>query len=362
MRACKDFCVNGEKEGMIMEKEKLRCRILSNLVLFYVFFGICLGFGYATLNRYDLRDTGVRDSRAYLKMMDFNKDVSPPYRYRVLTPSIAGIIKKGLSHIPLGTWNKSFLSLLIVNSFFMALAACILGRIALLVTRDRHVSILAPFMYLTAWPAVNQHLCALVEAGEAFFFIMLIYLTCRNKWWVTPIVICIGILGKETLAVFGICYLMTYYAFQRIVEKRKSFSPIIFIVINILVAIATIQIVRTLIGGGVLQSRELSINLDLLLLTPRGIFECISSHHLVYVFFVLLPIGLMGLKHIPRGFLVSSLLTGLFVLVCGGYAHVGGSVDRSLFNVLGPVFAISCAVSLVWVCQYVGGVANTNSL
>jgi hypothetical protein len=348
---------------MVMAKKKVGFQIFSNLILFYVFFGICLGLGYATVNRYDLRDTGVRDSRAYFEMADFSyAEMSPPYRYRVLTPSLAGVIQKGLSYVPLGTWSKVAFSFLIVNSFFMALAACILGRIALLVTGDQFVSILAPFVYLTAWPVVNLHLCGLVEAGEAFFFVTLIYLTLRNSWWATPIVICIGILAKETLAVFGIFYLIAYYVFQRIVEKRESSAPIIFIVINVLVAAATIQLVRTLIGGEVLQSRELSLNLDLVLRTPLGIFECISSHQLIYGLFVLLPIGLMGLKHIPRVFVVSSFLTGLFALVCGGYAHVGGSVDRSLFNVLGPVLAIAGAVFLVRVCQYVGGIARPNSL
>jgi hypothetical protein len=63
-----------------------------------------------------------------------------------------------------------------------------------------------------------------------------------------------------------------------------------------------------------------------------------------YAFIWLLPLGVWRLNRLPRPWVAASAATGLFALVLGGYADLGGTVNRPFFNVVGPMLSLSVAI------------------
>ena len=72
-------------------------KAIKNCVLWLVFFFICLGLGYPTLNRYDPRNTGgLSDTTTYYQLaVEGPANADAQNRYRLLIPllarSVAGV-------------------------------------------------------------------------------------------------------------------------------------------------------------------------------------------------------------------------------------------------------------------------------
>src|SRR2546428_4465600 len=86
----------------------------KTVLLWFLFFLICFGLGYPTLNRYDPRSApGTGDSGVYYRLVTEKPQESMGFRgYRLLVPSVA----KPFYHLAagrVGTWDPVFFSLLI---------------------------------------------------------------------------------------------------------------------------------------------------------------------------------------------------------------------------------------------------------
>ena len=136
----------------------------TSLWLCFLFSLTCFSLGYATLNRYDPSLTrGVGDSQQYFLMTKFDySEVASPYRFRVLTPTLAGLLVPILSRLPHHSWNVTSLALLMINSLFVSLSAIILFQLTTQVGGSGPTALIASFLYITCFPVPNGHLAGLV--------------------------------------------------------------------------------------------------------------------------------------------------------------------------------------------------------
>src|ERR1700690_1273113 len=103
-------------------------RLERSILLYGVFFLICLGLGYPTLNRYDPRKL-IPDAGTYSKLAtDGPGAVTGPFRFRVLEPWLARPLYR-LADGHVGSWDPLLLAFLGVNSCFVAGTALLITRI-----------------------------------------------------------------------------------------------------------------------------------------------------------------------------------------------------------------------------------------
>src|SRR3954464_9518030 len=118
---------------------------LHMALLWAMFYLVCLGLGYPTLNRYDpAKIAGTVDAQEYRHAVLGDTPPDNHVRYRVLVPYLARpIYRLAAGHI--GTWDPIWFSMLIVNSAFVAAAALMLTRLAAAVGLSAGSGLLAAF-------------------------------------------------------------------------------------------------------------------------------------------------------------------------------------------------------------------------
>ena len=97
-------------------------------LLFALFFSICCGLGYPSLNRVDWRQAeGLADVSAYADLVTSppTPDLGQHMQFRVLVPYLARPIYR-VAKGRIGTWDPIMLGLLVVDSFFTAWTALLL--------------------------------------------------------------------------------------------------------------------------------------------------------------------------------------------------------------------------------------------
>jgi hypothetical protein len=329
-------------------------------VLYFIFMSICFGLGYAAINRYDPRTTGISDTSAYHNMTQFNYDPQetlPPWRFRPLIPTLAGGLLKIVSQFNLHSWNPVFFCLLIVNSFFVSFTCLMLIEITRSLKLGNAAALLSPFLYLSSYSMVNYHMAGLVESGEAFFITAIILALLKEKWFLIPVLFGIGAFAKEGVVVFGLAYAVGWWLFQCFTKNPRCRSLPVYIIIAAIVGAITIQAIRSIIGGPLFERHAPSLNR--LLRIPHFLFRpvYINIKDLLYALSYLLPVGLIGLKKIPLGFVVASLVSGLTVVMAGAYSEA--VVGRALFDTIGPLLTISCSTLL---CNMLGNSSQPTGL
>ena len=118
-------------------------KLLIDSLLVSFFFLICMGLGYAVLNRFDpLSLTALEDLKAYGNIVENGisswEESAPGIRHRVLVPFISHIIY-GITP-PIGSWNMVNFSALIVNSLFTSFSALTILKISYKITNKQLIS------------------------------------------------------------------------------------------------------------------------------------------------------------------------------------------------------------------------------
>src|SRR5271168_2880676 len=160
------------------------------LLLSVLFFFICLGLGYPILNRIDWRQApgGLADVLTYADLVtapptpDFDRHIE----FRVLVPYLARpIYWFAKNHI--GTWDPIMFGLLVVNSFFVALTVTLLLVVVQRQLGSYAVALGAALIYLLNFAVPNLRLAGMIDAGEAFFLMALIWSLFKEDYWMLPI-------------------------------------------------------------------------------------------------------------------------------------------------------------------------------
>lgn len=319
---------------------------IHQLGLWLLFSVVCFSLGYATLNRYDpSRTEGVGDSEYYFQMTrSESSEVLAPYRFRILTPTLAGLVLPVVSRLPLHSWNTTSLSLLIVNSLFVSLSALLLFQITRGIGGSGPAALVASFLYLTCFPIPNGHLAGLVDAGEGFVLLALFRIVLfAPVWWCVP-TLALAATAKESALLFGSVILVTTWLATRgsAPPERRLTLPVV--AASIAAGIAVLWLVRNVVGGSAYSLHSFST--ARLLGLGGELLACLKSRSVIYSFLFLLPVGAMGLKWIPRPFLAASAAAGAAAYLAGAYAGITENVARPLFNTVGPVLSIGAALVL----------------
>src|SRR3984885_6015882 len=172
------------------------------LLLFLIFFFICCGLGYPVLNRIDWRQGpgGLDDVVIYAGLVTTapKPDLNEHMQYRVLVPYLARpIYRMAKNHV--GTWDPIMFGLLVVNSFFVALTVTLLVIVVQRQLGSYVVALGSALIYLLNFAVPNLRLAGMIDAGEAFFLMVVVWSLFREEGYRTlPIWAALGATEKES--------------------------------------------------------------------------------------------------------------------------------------------------------------------
>ena len=311
-------------------------------VLFAVFAVASFSFGYQTLNRFDVRHAGG-DPQAYYNMVQSDyAHAEPPFRFRVLVPGLASFVYRAVPSRAIGGWDPACFALLFVNSVLMALACLVLLRLGELLTGSPTVGLIAAFLYLTGWNVVNLTLGgALIDAAEILILLALALALLWSRWWCVPLLMTAAPVAKETTLLFGLTFCFALLAYVRLTQGKAPRRAFAWTCLGMAMGVVALYTVRHLIGGPSYEEHTFSWG-RLLAAVPQMRF-CLH-HELVLAMGLPIALGVFRLARLPGTLLAPSLLMALLALGLAAYANTASTVDRYLYNTIGPLLSISGAI------------------
>ncbi len=331
----------------------------SRLILVWcLFFLTSFSLGYPTLNRYAPTKAAVSAENPYGSMADtkyyaslvkngFMKMSDSNWRYRILVPYVAKpfyMLSKG----NIGSWSPVFFGLLMANSIFIASAAVILFLIGYSITGSRTVGFISSLLLLSHFNVSNLYLAGLVDSSELFLMILTTWLLLQKKWRMLPFIAIVAFLARETAVIFTFGLSSGWLLVDAIrgkIRQPEIYSILFYILAALALGLGGLMLLRYLgtseivppwrIGGG-----GAKFNFAAILAGVRGLA---TSKSLVYSFIWLLPLGLLGIRSIPRNWLWSSVLTTGGALLLILLMNAGENASRPLFTTAGPVLLVGAA-------------------
>jgi hypothetical protein len=248
------------------------------------------------------------------------------------------------------------LALLIANSIFCATTACLLVSAGSLLTRNLAVSLFAACLYLLNFAIANLQLAGMIDAGEACFMMAVTWALLLDRWWLLPACGLFGALAKETFVpLAGLFTLAWWFSDQR--RKQHSAPRLIWTIAMVLIGMLTIIVARlsfvgatgtgtiSFVAGGLAVDGVVSQGTS----DPRYVsrlLSTLSSRTFWYAFIWLLPFGALGLRRLPRTWVIASIVAALGAVTLGLFRNIGGNVARPIFDVAGPMLSLSAAIWL----------------
>ena len=324
-------------------------RTLGSLVLLWtLFFLICFGLGYPTLNRYQPSHVeSLSDSIIYYQMVTgapSNRARAEIFRGRILVPYIARLIRR-LAESRLRTWDPVYFALLVSNSLFCATTSLLLLGAGIVVTKDTGTALVAATLYLLNFSIPNLQLAGLVDSGEACFMMLLTWGLLTGRWWLLPLVGIGGALAKETFVAFASVFAIVWWlrSAPRSVFRSRSSAWILALIVSSELTTLAIHFANE---GHLVSPWQIAAAMNSRANYFQSFFGCIFDRSFWYVFLWLLPLGVWRWKRLPREWVTASLVTALVALAFGVYNNMEGTVARPIFNVAGPMLAMGAAMLL----------------
>ncbi len=181
-------------------------------LLFCMFFLIACGLGYPILNRFDPRQTpGLSDVKTYALIVTGTANLDAEdmrfRRFRVLVPWLAKpfyLLARGR----LATWDPVMFGLLVADSLFVAGTAVLIVILGVILDNRQPgssaVGLVGALLYLVNFAVPNLRLVGLVDAGEGFFLLALLWSLSELELWTLPVIAVLGTLTKESFIPFSI--------------------------------------------------------------------------------------------------------------------------------------------------------------
>lgn len=324
----------------------MRVRRLAGL--FLLFFFIAFGLGYPVLNRYDPgRIPGLSDVRSYAAMTVGEPIPGQDHlRYRVLVPALARpfyLLAQGRFR----SWDAANFGLLVADSLFVAGTALLIIIVGTNQSGNYAASLLASLLYMVNFCVPNMRLVGLVDSGEAFFLLAVLWSLSEQMLWLLPCILMLGAMTKESFVPLSFAFLVAWW----IVDRRSLKSPIrtgIWIAESWLLGLVTLALVQGFINGRFINPVQFGSSLHrnheylrhfALLFVDRGLW---------FIFFWLLPTSMPRLKTFPSSWLVPTGATVTIALLLDNYyGGAGDTLGRVLFTVAGPILSLSSAIFLL---------------
>jgi hypothetical protein len=319
------------------------------LLLFLIFFFICCGLGYPVLNRIDWRQGlgGLADVVTYADLVTTRPtpDLNQHMQFRILIPYLARpIYRMAKNHI--GTWDPIMFGLLVVNSFFVALTVTLLLIVVHRQLGNYAVALGSALIYLLNFAVPNLRLAGMIDAGEAFFLMAVVWSLFKEDYWMLPLWAVIGATAKESFVPFLMVFSLSWWLCSRR-GLRRPYTAAIWMVASWIAGLGSLAALQWKITH-VFRS-PLSFALDLH--GNSGYLEHFLSsfrdRNLWYIFFWLLPLSLLQLRGLPRAWRIATAVTSATAFALDAfYGGAPGTIGRALFSIAGPLLCASVAIFL----------------
>lgn len=327
-----------------------RGRWLHLPVVWLLFFLICMGLGYPTLNRYDPRDVpGLYDAKAYYAMVTnqpLQRDQAD-LGHRVLVPYLARpIYKAARNH--LHTWDPAFFALLVVNAFFTATTALLILLAGYRISSDPSVALLGGFVFLANFAVGNLNLSAYVDSAVNCMLMAMVWSMLSNRWWLLPVWGVLGALAKETFVPMCVLMALSWWFFDRGAGDRKRLR-LVWVAAMTIAAFAALTLVMARVAPyesplAFAASRQAGSGSGFLYLS--GLARCLTAGEFLLAFCWLLPLGVWRLNRLPKAWVAAAVTAGLGALAMGAYDDALGNAARAVFSAVGPLLSVSVALLL----------------
>lgn len=313
------------------------------VVLWGLFFLICFGLGYPTLNRYDARKLGPDWVGYYDTVLHRDVVEDFPFNERVLVPTVARpFYLAARGHV--GTWDPVWFGLLMANSLFAATAAFLLLRIGLRVLGDLPLALFACALYLLNFVVPNLWLSGMVDSAEACLLLLVAWVLFVDRWWLLPLIGILGGTAKQSFLPLATVFAGAWWLAAELPAKRyMRLAWVAAMSVASAVAIALVE--RAVTGQAAAPwtvASEWSVSGGFM----ANLLRCVKDQQFWYAFAWLLPLGVLRLGRLPRPWVAASLAAGAAAAALGGYTNMLGSVCRPLFATVGPVLTLSAAMLL----------------
>jgi hypothetical protein len=343
-----------------------RTKIASARValLFGIFFLIACGLGYPVLNRFDPRQTtGLSDVKTYASLVTgaSSPDVGH-VRFRVLVPWLAKPFYR-LAQGRFGTWEPVMFGLLVADSLFVAGTAVLIVILGNRRLGSSAAGLVGALLYLVNFAVPNLRLVGLVDAGEGFFLLALLWSLSECELWALPVIAVLGALTKESFIPFSIVFTGAWWSSTRSDRNadraRNHLLPDFlphsaWILISVGLSLATIIVLQRSISGEFMNPLQFGLALH------RGhdylghFASSLPDRNLWYIFLWLLPTAIPNLRRLPKSWLIPVGATCAMAFVLDAYfGGAPGTVGRALFSIAGPVLSLSSALLLLRISSFV---------
>jgi hypothetical protein len=319
------------------------------LLLFLLFFFICCGLGYPILNRIDWRQApgGLEDVLTYAGLVTTppTPDLNQHMQFRVLTPYLARpIYRMAKNHI--GTWDPIMFALLAVNSIFVALTVTVLLMVVHGELGNYAVALGSALIYLLNFAVPNLRLAGLVDAGEGFFLMALVWSLLREDYWALPIWAVIGAGAKESFVVFLMVFTLSWWLCSRRALRSPSIAAV-WMVTSWLAALGSMTALQWGITHVYRSPLRFGLGLHGNSAYVTHFLSSFRDRNFWYIFFWLLPLALLKLRRLPLNWRVATAATSVTAFALDAYYGGNpGTIGRALFSIAGPLLCASAALLL----------------
>ena len=320
-------------------------------VLSSIFFLIAGGLGYPILNRFDPRTTpGLSDVKIYAAMVTQTAGEDAGHlRFRVLVPYLARPFYQ-IARGRVATWDPVMFGLLVADSLFVAVTAMlivVLGNRKL----GSGVGLLGALLYLVDFAVPNLRLVGLVDAGEGFFLLALLWSLSESKLWALPVIGVLGALTKESFIPFSAVMTAAWWLTMRSDQGRdqkQDWENAGWIMLGWLFSLAAMIGVQWTIAGRFVSPLEFGLGLHAGEHYVAHFIASIRDRNLWYIFIWLLPTAIPNLKRLPKSWLLPVGAACVMAFVLDAYfGGAPGTVGRALFSIASPVLSLSSALLLL---------------
>jgi hypothetical protein len=318
----------------------------SLLLRWSLFFAICVGLGYPTLQRYDPRNTaGLSDTpKYYATTVGADPSVyifKEMFRSRVLVPYIARpFYWFALRFLP--TVNAGFFGLLMANAIFCATTACLIVSIGTRVFDDLAVALLGATLYLLSFAIPNLQLAGMIDSGEACFMAAVTWSLLAERWYLLPLWGLLGGLAKETFVPFSCVLGFTWWWVEH-GRSSKRVGDLKWVIALAVIGLITVSAVHSMLAGQIRWPWQIAGQARTEVNFFVALWHVVSERSFWLVFAWLLPLGVWRLKLFPKEWLTAASAAAIVAILLGAYSNAGGTVGRGTFDIVGPLLSLSVA-------------------
>jgi hypothetical protein len=258
----------------------------------------------------------------------------------------------------LGSWDPIVFGLLCADSLFVAATGLLIVALGVRLqfptqTKTRlewathyPVSLIAALLYFVNFAVPNLRLTGLVDAGEGFFLVALLWALAQRQFFLLPFIGVLGALTKESFVPLSIVFTAVWWLMARRKPTSKLLSAA-WIANSWLASFIAIAWIQWRITGEVVSPLSFAASLHGNDGYLHHIAASVIDRNLWYIFIWLLPLALPKLRALPKTWLIPTAATAALVFILDAYyGGVPGTVGRELFSVAGPILSLSAAAFL----------------